>query len=121
MTTEILDQRSQSMLAKNGITELFPVQKAAYQLFVSGEELIVKSKTGSGKTLAFLLPLQELLAKQNAEKQEKLLAIIMEPTRELAVQVADQIKKFSNLRCVLTYGGSSQKARDNSKYHYDSH
>lgn len=40
----------------------------------------------------------------------------MEPTRELAIQVADQIKKFSKLRCVLTYGGGYQKSRDNSKY-----
>ena len=67
VTTDYLDQKSQSMLERGGITELFPVQKAAYKLFVEGEELIVKSKTGSGKTLAFLLPLQELLRKQEAE------------------------------------------------------
>ena len=57
VTVESLDQKSQSMLQRGGITELFPVQKAAYRLFVDGEELIVKSRTGSGKTLAFLLPL----------------------------------------------------------------
>ena len=66
--------------------------------------------------MAFLLPLQELLSKQGAERQDKLLAVILEPTRELAVQVADQIKKFSRLRCVLAYGGGSTKAFHNSKY-----
>jgi len=42
VTTEVLDERSRSVLAANGINELFPVQKAAYKLFVDGEELIVK-------------------------------------------------------------------------------
>ena len=115
VTTDYLDQKSQSMLERGGITELFPVQKAAYKLFIEGEELIVKSKTGSGKTLAFLLPLQELLRKQDAERQDKLLAVILEPTRELAVQVAEQIKKFSRLRCVLAFGGGTTKAGHNSK------
>jgi len=57
VTIDVLDKRAKDVLSKNGITELFPVQKAAYKLFVEGEELIVKSRTGSGKTLAFLLPL----------------------------------------------------------------
>jgi len=42
VTTEVLDERSRDVLAANGINELFPVQKAAYKLFVDGEELIVK-------------------------------------------------------------------------------
>ena len=42
VTTDVLDERSRQVLEKNGITELFPVQKAAYSLFVDGEELIVK-------------------------------------------------------------------------------
>lgn len=58
VTIDALDDSSRRMLQKGGIKELFPVQKAAYRLFVDGRELIVKSKTGSGKTLAFLLPLQ---------------------------------------------------------------
>ena len=101
------------MLTKNGISELFPVQKAAFKLFVEGEELIVKSRTGSGKTLAFLLPLQELLDKQAKERKNDVLAVILEPTRELAVQVDDQIKKFSNLRSVLLFGGGGTKAFHN--------
>lgn len=86
---DILDKRAKEVLSRNGITELFPVQKAAYKLFVDGEELIVKSRTGSGKTLAFLMPLQELLEKQGNDNKDKLLAIILEPTRELAMQVAE--------------------------------
>lgn len=42
ITADILDERSRMVLERNGITELFPVQKAAYKLFVEGEELIVK-------------------------------------------------------------------------------
>lgn len=77
-------------MQKNGIEELFPVQKAVYQLFVDGKELIVKSKTGSGKTLAFLLPLQELILGQERDSQSNkraVQAVILEPTRELAIQV----------------------------------
>lgn len=43
------------------------------------------------------------------------MAVILEPTRELAIQVADQIDKFSNLRCCVFFGGGSKKAGHNSK------
>lgn len=74
--------------------------------------MLVRSRTGSGKTLAFLLPLQQLLIEQ---KRDELLAVILEPTRELAIQVAAQIKRFSNLRHVVAFGGGS-KAYENSKH-----
>jgi superfamily II DNA/RNA helicase len=52
----------------------------------------------------------------NAEFQNKgIQAIILEPTRELAIQVAEQINKFSNLKSVLVFGGGDKKANDNSK------
>jgi len=54
-----------------------------------------------------------LLSKQGAEQQNQLLAVILEPTRELAIQVADQINKFSRLRTVLTFGGGNNRSRDN--------
>lgn len=56
---------------------------------MEGFELIVKSKTGSGKTLAFLLPLEEMILRDSEqnENDKDIKAIILEPTRELAIQV----------------------------------
>jgi len=69
VTLEDLHIASQEKLVKEGISELFPVQQATYDLFVQGRELIVKSRTGTGKTLAFLLPLETLI-KANEEERE---------------------------------------------------
>lgn len=77
----------QKRLQSKGIEELFAVQKYTYKMFIEGFELIVKSKTGSGKTLAFLLPMEELI-KRDSESEpanNNIKAVILEPTRELAI------------------------------------
>ena len=66
VTIDALSERIANRLRRGGIDDLFPVQKAAYKLFIENNELIVKSKTGSGKTLAFLIPLNELILKDKA-------------------------------------------------------
>lgn len=83
---EDLRDHQQEKLAKNGINDLFPVQKACYNLFVEGREIIVKSRTGTGKTLAFLLPIEELIARdlESGTPDGDVTALILEPTRELA-------------------------------------
>lgn len=72
---------------------------------MEGRELIVKSRTGTGKTLSFLLPLTTLID----PKARKPTAVIMEPTRELANQVAKQVENFTELRSVAVYGGGESK------------
>lgn len=117
----------QKRLQREGVSELFPVQLASYHLFASEKsELIVKSRTGTGKTLSFLLPLEYLIkyadddsSQQNTDdnvpswKRRRddfnIKAIILEPTRELAMQVQDQVRKFCSLRSSLLYGGGSSK------------
>lgn len=76
----------------------------------------VRSRTGTGKTLAFLLPLEELI-RQRAEAGEDngIQAIILEPTRELAIQVKSQIDKFSSLRSALVYGGDGGAGQQSKK------
>ena len=62
------------------------MQKAVFNMFAKDrKELIVKSKTGTGKTLSFLLPLEYLLKHQDAPVKSGVKAIILEPTRELAL------------------------------------
>jgi superfamily II DNA/RNA helicase len=80
-----------------------PVQLSAIPLVLAGRDAIVKAKTGSGKTLAFGLPLLSML-----KPQPRLQALVVLPTRELAIQVCESLAsvvKNSPLRVVPIYGG----------------
>jgi ATP-dependent RNA helicase DeaD len=89
-------------LQKEGITEPTKVQSASIPSLLAGKDLIVRSKTGSGKTLAFLLPIMQRL------QPEGLQALILAPTRELAVQIEKEIRKFGkSIKSVTIYGGVS--------------
>ena len=87
------------------------MQKSTFKMFVEQEnELLVKSRTGTGKTLSFLLPLEYLIKHSNDSADlRSIQAIILEPTRELANQVQEQIEKFTSLSSVLFYGGGEDK------------
>ena len=79
------------------------VQKQAIPLELEGKDVVVKSKTGSGKTAAFVIPILNSL-----EKSEKEAAMIITPTRELALQVTDVVRdigKHLQLKAVTIYGG----------------
>ncbi|MEM7813870.1 MAG: DEAD/DEAH box helicase [Candidatus Aenigmatarchaeota archaeon] len=90
-------------LRKHGITEPMPVQAQAIPRLMVGKDLIVRSKTGSGKTLAFLIPILERLT---ADRHVQ--ALILEPTRELAVQVGRELVKLDpSVRHAVIYGGVS--------------
>mmetsp|Transcript_4225 Transcript_4225/g.7174 ORF Transcript_4225/g.7174 Transcript_4225/m.7174 type:complete len:107 (+) Transcript_4225:114-434(+) len=79
----------QRKLKSQGVKDLFPVQKAVYKYFTARtNDVVVKSKTGSGKTLGFLLPLEHLM-REKEQSEGKIRCIILEPTRELALQVEE--------------------------------
>jgi ATP-dependent RNA helicase DeaD len=85
-----------------------PVQARAIPRALTGKDLIVRSKTGTGKTAAFGIPMLERL-EAGARKP---LAIVLCPTRELALQVAEEIAalgKHKDLRVAAIYGGASMK------------
>jgi len=83
------------------LEEATEVQEKAIPLVLSGKDVVVRSKTGSGKTFAFALP---IISKLSPEK--KLQALILCPTRELAVQIDAEIRKLSKgVKTVLIYGG----------------
>lgn len=89
-----------------GITELTPIQKDVVENYKSYNELIVYSPTGSGKTLAFLLPLIDLLDKDSSDIQ----ALIISPTRELALQIESVFKSLkTDFLATSCYGGHSIK------------
>lgn len=77
------------------------VQEKAIPMVLSGKDVVVRSKTGSGKTFAFALPILNSIS-----PEKKLQALILCPTRELAVQIDAEIRKLSkNVKTVLIYGG----------------
>jgi ATP-dependent RNA helicase DeaD len=85
-----------------------PVQGRAIPRALTGKDLIVRSKTGTGKTAAFGIPMLERLP----AGARKPLAIVLCPTRELALQVAEEIAelgKHKDLRVAAIYGGASMK------------
>ncbi len=85
-----------------------PVQGRAIPRALAGKDLIVRSKTGTGKTAAFGIPMLERLP----AGAKKPLAIVLCPTRELALQVAEEIAelgKHKDLRVAAIYGGASMK------------
>lgn len=88
-----------------------PIQAQAIPAIMSGRDVIGIAKTGSGKTLAFLLPLLRHVSHQRkVKKDEGPIALIMSPTRELAIQIYKNCRPFAklmDLRAVCCYGGSA--------------
>lgn len=89
-----------------GYVDCTPVQEQVLKSSLEGRDLYVQSQTGTGKTAAYLTSvIQELLTRGEAAGKK---ALIMVPTRELAVQVqeeAQRLAKFSSLKCASFYGG----------------
>ncbi|CAK6957311.1 probable ATP-dependent RNA helicase DDX46 [Scomber scombrus] len=87
-----------------------PIQAQAIPSVMAGRDLIGIAKTGSGKTIAFLLPMfRHIMDQRPLEESEGPISVIMTPTRELALQITKECKKFSKplgLRVVCVYGGT---------------
>lgn len=98
------------LLKKHGFEKPTPIQAQAIPAVMSGRDLIGIAKTGSGKTLAFLLPMfRHILDQPPLEDDDGPIAVIMTPTRELAMQITKDCKKFTKslgLRVVCVYGGT---------------
>ena len=93
-------------LTGKGITEPFKIQSLVMVDALAGRDILAKSRTGSGKTLAFAIPMIERLA----GTPRKPVGLILVPTRELAVQVTDEIKGIGSkngIRVAPVYGGVS--------------
>ncbi|MFD7930381.1 DEAD/DEAH box helicase, partial [Streptomyces sp. NPDC059742] len=96
-------------LAQNGVTSPFPIQAATIPDALAGKDILGRGRTGSGKTLSFGLPTLAQLAGGFTEKK-KPRAIILTPTRELAMQVADALQPYGDvlgLKMKVVCGGTS--------------
>ena len=93
-------------LDEAGYDTPMPIQEKAIPVLLTGQDLIGIAETGTGKTLAFLLPFFQQLKRGIQDPQ----AVVVLPTRELAMQVAGEAERFGKhlgVRVVLAYGGTS--------------
>ena len=104
-----LDPRIADALATLGYEEPTPVQRAAIPPLLEGRDVLAQAATGTGKTAAFALPLLSRLS-PNAAPRERTAALILVPTRELAMQVAEAVHRYGKplgVQALPVYGGAS--------------
>lgn len=92
------------VLQRAGLTEPTPVQERTIPFALAGRDVIVQAQTGTGKTMAFLLPLME----KSAPRNEFIRALILTPTRELAIQITSEARKLADAAgatVMAVYGG----------------
>lgn len=102
---EILSDNMNRTIAKIGYTEPTPIQEKAISVVMEGKDVIGQAQTGTGKTAAFAVPILERIDIANRKVQ----AIVLCPTRELALQITEEFKKFSlhmpGIVTLAVYGG----------------
>ncbi|MBW2708495.1 MAG: DEAD/DEAH box helicase [Deltaproteobacteria bacterium] len=97
----------QKAVKTKGYTTPTPIQTQAIPVILDGRDILARAQTGTGKTDAFALPLVEILSRENGKGRFPR-ALVLVPTRELALQVGESIKAYTrrvSLRCTVVYGG----------------
>ncbi|MEO1580243.1 MAG: DEAD/DEAH box helicase [Pseudomonadota bacterium] len=96
---------------EQGYTEATPIQAAAIPAVLDGRDILASAQTGTGKTAGFTLPLlQKLMRHRPKGKQRRIRALILVPTRELAIQVSDSVRAYGAhlpLKSMQIFGGVS--------------
>jgi ATP-dependent RNA helicase RhlE len=102
-------------LGKKGYEQPTPIQQQAIPHVLAEKDLFGCAQTGTGKTAAFALPILQLLeTRQNSTNQRNIQALILAPTRELALQISDSFRDYgvyTNLKHTVIFGGVSQHAQ----------
>jgi ATP-dependent RNA helicase DeaD len=99
-----LDSEVLQAVSEMGFEEATPIQAKAIPVAIQGRDMIGQAQTGTGKTAAFGIPLVSKIP----ASEDRIVALVMAPTRELAIQVAEEIEKlgrFKGLRSLAIYGG----------------
>lgn len=100
-----IDPRILRAVTEMGFSEMTPIQQQAIPLLMEGGDVIGQAQTGTGKTAAFGIPMLQRVEEENRNLQ----GLILCPTRELAIQAAEELRKFSKymhgIKMVPIYGG----------------
>ncbi|MCE3277814.1 MAG: box helicase domain protein [Bacteroidetes bacterium] len=99
-------------LKEEGYTTPTPIQAKAIPIVLEGTDLLGCAQTGTGKTAAFAIPILQLLsANKSFDKKRKIRSLIVTPTRELAIQIAESFNNYgrhTGLKCSVIFGGVNQ-------------
>jgi ATP-dependent RNA helicase RhlE len=104
-------------LKAEGYTTPTPIQQQAIPILLQGKDLLGCAQTGTGKTAAFAIPILQLLYKQEQKspsKRRRIKALILTPTRELAIQIEESFNaygKHTGLKTTVIFGGVSQHSQ----------
>ncbi|WP_298902514.1 DEAD/DEAH box helicase [uncultured Psychroserpens sp.] len=99
-------------ISKKGYTTPSPIQEKAIPPILEGRDVLASAQTGTGKTAGFTLPLLHYLSENPKDKFRPIRALILTPTRELAAQVYESVKDYSeflNIKSAVIFGGVNQK------------
>ena len=102
-------------LDARGFTAPFPIQAATLPDTLAGRDVLGRGRTGSGKTLAFSLPLLQRLAQQDKARPDHPIGLVLAPTRELALQIAEVIEPLArvvDMDVTTIFGGVSAKPQE---------
>ena len=105
-----LDDALLKAIAKKGYTKPSPIQQKAIPKILQGRDVLASAQTGTGKTAGFTLPMlhQFLVSPGQSQGKRKIKSLILTPTRELAAQVLDDVKtysEFTDLKSTVVFGG----------------
>lgn len=112
-----LSARTRDALAANKFATLTPVQRESIPQALAGRDVLAAAPTGSGKTLAFVIPLLESLWRSKWSTDDALGAIVLAPTRELALQIFEVLRKVAHFHTIsagLVIGGKQFEGERNS-------
>ncbi len=114
MTFESLGLKSELVKAveQKGYTNPSPIQEKAIPLVLEGKDVLASAQTGTGKTAGFTLPMLQILSESPQKHKRPIRGIVLTPTRELAAQVYENVKEYSqfvNIKSTVIFGGVNQK------------
>lgn len=101
-------------LSELGYQQPTTIQSKAIPVILQGKDLIAAAQTGTGKTASFVLPILHQLSQSQTNKKKRIRALILVPTRELAIQVDEKIQQYAKhlpLTSLAMYGGVDEKAQ----------
>ncbi|MCK5400920.1 MAG: DEAD/DEAH box helicase, partial [Flavobacteriaceae bacterium] len=99
-------------VSKQGYTTPSPIQQKAIPLILEGKDILASAQTGTGKTAGFTLPMLQKLSQGQQLRHRPIRALVLTPTRELAAQVHNNVKVYSeflDIRSAVIFGGVNQR------------
>ena len=99
-------------ISKKGYTTPSPIQEKAIPPILEGKDILASAQTGTGKTAGFTLPMLQILSEGQRLRHRPIRALVLTPTRELAAQVHNNVKAYSeflDIRSAVIFGGVNQR------------